>query len=139
VKRRIAALEAAVSDGIDFLTEDIQRMFQNFTLVADSHDQHELTIAAIKGVLLDKGVLTEDEFQAKRNYFLRLMQEDRERRQKELEAKLAEAEEAEVKEEPEEDDPNKDVDPELKRMKQAAVSAGQSRSDPPEATMFSLS
>ena len=138
-KRRIAALEAAVTDGIDLLAEDIQGMFQNFALVADSHDSHELTIAAIKGVLLDKGVITEDEFQEKRSYFVDLMNKDRERRQAALDKALKEAEAKELKEEPEEDDPHADVDPELKRMRAAAAAAGQSRSDPPEATVFSLS
>jgi len=148
VKRRVAALEATMRGGIDGFAQDIANMFENFKIIADAYDSQDVNTAALKSLLLKKGIITEDEFQEERQYFIKVLNDERARRQAELEKLQQEAAE-EAEREAEMDAAVKEIEaqaadgskvtPELRRMHKAAVEAGKAPEDPPEATRFSLS
>jgi hypothetical protein len=138
VKKRIAALEVAWREALQWLFEDIQKMFGNFSVIGDAYDDLDMNVAALKALMIEKGVITEDEFQAKKKYFVGVLNKERRRRQSELqnlqrhaeeEAKrVAEAEEAALD--------GSTVSSELKRMHKAALETGKNPELPSEATIF---
>ncbi len=116
VKRRIGRLEVAWREALQWLMEDIKKMFQNFEVVSDAYDIVDVNIAAVKSLCIDKGVFTEAEFTARQQAIMRLLDAERERRQKELVA--LQAKQREEASRPAEDR----VDPELVKMRDAAAS-----------------
>jgi len=141
VKKRVGRLEIAWREGMQWMAEDIQKMFRNFAIIGDAYDQQDLNVAALKGLLLEKGIITEEEFQAKRGFFSKLLIAERERRQAELKAvqEAAEAKQAEDAEiEAKADEAalgaadGSTVTPELKRMHKAAQEAGSDELHVPE-------
>jgi hypothetical protein len=135
VKKRIGRLEVAWRDGIQWLSEDIQKMYQNFQVVGDAYDRLDINIAAIKAILIEKQVFTEEEFRVKQGFLIGVMDRERMRRQAELkriqeEADAAALKQAEVDAKAAEAEAaasdGSTVSPELKRMHQAATAAGES-------------
>jgi len=136
VKARIGALEIAWREGLQGLMEDIQRMFQNHATIADAYDVLDVNVATVKSLCVDKGVFTEEEYQARRKAIFAILDKERQRRQVELEAKLA-AEQARkeggtgevVKDE-------QVVDPQLVKMRDSAKSTTGADHIPKQATVF---
>jgi hypothetical protein len=142
IKRRIATLEVGWREAMQWLLEDIQAMFQNFGIVADAYDQLDINIAALKAVLIEKGVITEEEFAAKQQHFIGIINAERERRQQELEKMQQEqeledeAEAARVAEAEAGATDGSHVDPQLQEMRRRAVEAGESSDLPDGAFIF---
>lgn len=132
VKKRIASLERVWRGGLDWLLNDIQKMFTNIELLAEGHDNIDLNVAALKSLMVDKGVITEEEFAERRQKLFAITQK---KRMKMLEeARRAEEEAERVKEAEEKAHDGSAVTPELPRMRKAAEDA--SGHVPPEAFEF---
>ena len=149
IKRRIARLEVAWREGLQWLAEDIQKMFQNFTVIGDAYDDLDMNVASLKALLIEANVFTEEEFAEKKEYFIGVLNAERQRRQEEIERLQAEAQQAAEKNdeveqkvaeaEAEAHDGSK-VTPELKRMHKAATEADREHIDVPDgATVFGMS
>ena len=130
VKKRVGRLEVVWREAIQWLLEDIQRMFQNFAVIADAYDEVDINAAALKSLLVEKGVITEEEFASRRGILKDMLIQERTRRQEEMERLKAEEKERRDREDAE-SDPNAD----LRRMKKAAESAA-SNPIPNEAFIF---
>lgn len=142
LKKRIARLEVAWREGLQWIAEDVQKMFGNFTTIADAYDEIDVNVAAVKSLMVDKGLITEEEFSDRREALIKLIQEERKRRQAELEkleeqARLQEEDPEEAERVAEAEKKARDgsrVDPELVKMRQKAEKAKDYR--PPEAFTF---
>lgn len=134
VKRRIATLEVVWRDAVEFLAQDIQAMFGNFEVIADAYDIVDINTAVLKQALIEKGVITEEEFQAKAGELRKVLHRVREKKARELEElrKKAEEEVEEVADPDQPDQPDRD----LVRMKKAAEEAGRAGGFPSSATIF---
>ena len=84
VKRRIGRLEVAWREGIQWLAEDIRKMYLNFTTVADAYDIADVNLATIKSLCVDRGIFTDDDFDARRAAIMEFVDAERKRRQAEL-------------------------------------------------------
>lgn len=136
VKQRIGQLEIAWREGLQGLMEDIRKMFQNFETVGDAYDTLDVNIAAVKSLLVEKGVFTEEEFAKRQRYLFGVLDKERRRRQAELASKLAEAQ---VRTEGKSADVVADkniVDPGLVRLRDKAVATTDADHVPVAATMF---
>jgi multidrug resistance efflux pump len=147
IKKRVARLEVAWREGFDYLLDDVRKMFQNFAVISDAYDQLDVNTMVLKTLLIDKGVISEEEFQAKRQELLEMVARIREQKQKELEEAQRKAAEEEASAEAAEEaarvaeaergaTDGSTVDPELSRMRKAAEAAGQEVSYPTEAFRF---
>ena len=133
VKKRIGRLEIAWREGLQWLAEDLQKMFQNFRVVGDAYDRLDVNVAAIKAILIEKDIITHEEFEEKQTFLIGILNAERQRRQEELqrlqrESDAAALERAELErkaaEAAEGAADGSTVTPELKRIHQAATEAG---------------
>lgn len=139
IKKRVAQLERAFYNGITRISNDMLAMFQNFELVADAHDATEVNLAAVNELLIEKGVFTNEEFQEKRQKFIRVLNEYREKakRAAELEAQgVTSAEKEDVLEAETTAADGSKVDAELISMRRKVIATDEQDHFPPEATIF---
>lgn len=146
IKKRVARLEVAWREGLQWVLEDIQKMFGNFEVIGDAYDDLDINIASLKALLVEKQVITEEEFEAKKQYFIGVMNAERQRRQEELERLQAEAEkkaqedaetDAKVAEAEAQASDGSKVTSELKRMHKAATESDKDNIEVPDgATVF---
>ena len=136
VKQRIGQLEIAWREGLQGLMEDIKAMYANFVTVSDGYDIIDVNIAAVKSLCIDKGVFTEEEYVARRKAIFGILDRERLRRQKELEAKLAEAEAKKAGQAGDTVADENIVDPQLVRMREGAKSTTDDDHIPAAATVF---
>lgn len=66
VEERVQVLEKIHSGGIDWLAKEVQGLFHNDNVIGQAVEDHDTTIAALKALLIEKGIITEEEVQAKR-------------------------------------------------------------------------
>ena len=66
LEARMAAMEKVQADGIDWLVKEIQVLFRNDNVVGEAIENHDTTIAAIRALLVAKGILTDKEIDEKR-------------------------------------------------------------------------
>ena len=66
IEERVQVLEKIQSGGIDWLAKEVQGLFHNDGVIGSAVEQHDTTIAAIKALLIEKGIITDAEVQAKR-------------------------------------------------------------------------
>jgi hypothetical protein len=130
VKRRIGRLEVGWREGIQWLAEDIRKMYLNFTTVSDAYDILDVNLAAIKSLCIDKGIFTEEQFTLRRDDIMAYVDAERTRRQAEMEA-IAEAARVEAAKPPEEK-----VDADLVRMHDSAAATTDEDHIPKSATLF---
>jgi hypothetical protein len=130
VKRRIGRLEVGWREGIQWLAEDIRKMYLNFATISDAYDILDVNIAAIKSLCIDKGVFTEEQFTARRDDIMAYVDAERTRRQAEMEA-IAAAAKAEAEKSPEEK-----VDADLVRMHDSAAATTDEDHIPKSATLY---
>ena len=119
LKRRVKTLETVVSDGIDQLILEVRRLDGNIRVLAEALEQHDTTIAALRAIIVESDVATDDEIDAKRKELEGIrnkVREEAERKAEEANKKYA------------------NVDPELKAMHKAAVEAKDEH--PKEAFIF---
>jgi hypothetical protein len=137
VKRRIGRLEVAWRDGIQWLAEDIRKMFLNFTTIADAYDIADVNLAAIKSLCIDKGIFTDEDFEVRRAVIMKFVDEDRQRRQAELDeltaAAAARTEEAEAAET---SLPVRGLDREAVTIRDAVLASKDESHIPKSATLF---
>jgi len=130
VKKRIGRLEVAWREVLQWLLEDIRKMFKNFETISDAYDILDVNIAAVKSLCVDKGLFTEEEFKARQKYIFGVLDAERTRRQAELEA--AQARQREEAARP----PEERVDPELVRMHESAKATTDADHVPRSATIY---
>lgn len=136
VKKRIGRLEVAWREGMQWLMEDVQKMFGNFETVSDAYDIVDVNIATVKALCIDKGIFTEAEFKLKQGAMFAMVDRIRARKQQELDAALA-AEKAKVNGRVPDVVPDKTiVDPALVKMREAAQATTDEDHVPKHATMF---
>jgi len=130
IKKRIGRLEVAWREVIQWLLEDIRKMFANFETVSDAYDILDVNIAAVKSLCIEKGVFTEAEFAARQKAIFGAIDAERARRQ----AALARAQEEQqaAKAKAAEDAP----DPELVEMRKRAAATKDEDHIPASATIF---
>lgn len=136
VKKRIGRLEVGWREAIQWLLEDIRRMFKNHEDIADAYDVVDVNIAAVKSLCVDKGIFTEEEFKARQKQLFVYVDAERRRRQVELEAKLAEER---AKKEGKSGDVVADknvVDPGLVKMRDSAADTAGKDHEPDSAYIF---
>lgn len=143
VKRRIGRLEIVWREAVQWLSEDVSAMFSNFGTIADAYDTLDINIAATKTLLVEKGVFTEEEFQARRGYLIGVLNAERQRRQDELQRLQAEAQERDEVEAKAQEAESKawdksTVTPGLKKMHRKSKEAGETENlyIPDGATVF---
>lgn len=130
IKSRIGRLEVAWREALQWLMEDIRKMFQNFETVGDAYDIVDVNVASVKSLCIEKGIFTEEEFQKRQKYLFGVLDKERARRQAELEEiakKQAAAPQAPAEGE---------VDPELRRMRASAAATKDTDHVPPQATVL---
>lgn len=66
IEERLEVLENIQSGGIDWLAKEMQGLFHNDNVIGQAVESHDTTIAAIKALLIEKGIITEDEIEAKK-------------------------------------------------------------------------
>ncbi len=66
IEERVQVLEKIQSGGIDWLAKEMQGLFHNDGVIGEAVESHDTTIAAIKALLIEKGIITEAEVEAKR-------------------------------------------------------------------------
>lgn len=136
VKRRIGHLEVAWREVLQWLMEDIRKMMANFGVISDAYDTLDVNIAAIKSLLVSKGIFTEEEFIDRQQYFFGVLDAVREQKQQELDSILAGLKErAAGRSGDTVEDPNI-VDPVLVRMKASAEATTDADHIPVQATVF---
>lgn len=86
---RVRALEKIQSGGIDWLAKEMQGLFHNDRVIGSAVENHDTTIAALKALLIEKGIITEDEVEAKRKEIDDLRAKAEKARAKEAEFKNA--------------------------------------------------
>jgi hypothetical protein len=134
LKARLDVVERVMSDGIDNLINEIRRVDGNIHIIAGGMESIDDNAAALRALLVAKGILTDDEVDGKIVEIRDIRQKARDEAiRKAAEAEKEAAEEAEKAEE--EEKKFKDVDPELRRMKEAAEGAGE-ESHPEGAFVF---
>ena len=146
IKRRIASLEVAWREGIGWLVNDIQSMFSNFAVLIDGHEKVDINVQALKSVLIEKGIITDEEFQAKMVYWQEVYERVREQKEEqrraaeeeaERQAELTTEERNQVAEAERQAMDGSKVDQDLVDMKRAAIAAAEDESPyPSEATVF---
>tara|TARA_Y100000296_G_C4973578_1_gene157112 strand:+ start:114 stop:461 length:348 start_codon:yes stop_codon:yes gene_type:complete len=66
IDKRVGAIEKVQSDGIDWLATEIRNLYSNEQLLADAMETNDTTVAAIRALLVEKGILTDSEIDRKR-------------------------------------------------------------------------
>ena len=66
LKKRLDNLEKIIADGIDELVLDNRNLHHNDTIIAGAMEEHDETIAAIRSLLVDKGLLTDEAIDSRR-------------------------------------------------------------------------
>lgn len=89
IEERVEVLENVQSGGIDWLAKEMQGLFHNDSVIGQAVENHDTTIAAIKALLVEKGIITEQEVEAKRVEIDNLRAKAEEARAKEAEFKKA--------------------------------------------------
>lgn len=85
IEHRLEVIEKIQSGGIDWLAKEVQGLFQNDNVIGEAVEDHDTTIAALKALLVEKGIITEDEVQAKRRQIDKMRADALKARQKEAE------------------------------------------------------
>lgn len=85
IEKRLEVVEKIQSGGIDWLAKEVQGLFQNDNVIGEAVEDHDTTIAALKALLVEKGIITEDEVQAKRKQINKMRADAQKARQKEAE------------------------------------------------------
>jgi hypothetical protein len=130
VKERVAAVEQSQMTGIDMLIGEVRRIDGNVRVVAEGIENVDNAAAALAMLLIAKGVITKEEFQAKEAKIVQLRAEVSAKAKAEQEAVAtqvkADAEEA------------KELAPdtELVQLHNRAVKAGETNEHPEGAFFF---
>jgi hypothetical protein len=66
IEERVQVLEKVQTGGIDWLAKEVQGLFHNDNVIGSAVESHDTTIAAIKALLIEKGIITESEVEAKK-------------------------------------------------------------------------
>lgn len=82
---RIAALEKIQSNGLDWLATEMKSLFQNDNVIGQAVEEHDTTLAALKALLVEKGIITDAEIEAKREEIDRIREDAMKARKKEAE------------------------------------------------------
>jgi len=130
-KKRMAVLEAVMSQGIDQLISEVQRIDYNVNIIAGALDDIDINVATLREIFKEKGIVSAEEFFAKKEVVI-------EAKRKAIEA-AKEAQEAareELTRKAKEMEEHPDVDPELVAMKQNAEVAGEEVDHPEGAYIF---
>lgn len=135
VKRRIGRLEVAWREGLQWLMEDIKKMFDNFVTISDGVDIIDVNLATVKSLCVQKGIFTEEEFKARQTAIFGMLDRAREKKQAELEALQAAEKERSEKASEKVADPNV-VDPALVKMRDRAAATTDDDHVPRHATVF---
>lgn len=85
LEKRIETVEKVQTDGVDCLVNEIKRLFHNDDVIGEAVEQHDTTIAALKALLIDKGIITEREVLDKRKEIDQIRVKAMEARKKEAE------------------------------------------------------
>jgi predicted nucleotidyltransferase len=85
IEKRLEVIEKIQSSGIDWLAKEVQGLFQNDNVIGEAVEDHDTTIAALKALLAEKGIITEDEVQAKRKQIDKMRADAQKARAKEAE------------------------------------------------------
>jgi len=65
LKARVDTIEKVQTEGIDWLATEIKSLFSNDSVIGEAVESHDTTIAAIRALLVSKGILTDEEIDAK--------------------------------------------------------------------------
>jgi len=130
-KQRLDVLERVMSNGIDQLIREIQRVDYNINIIANALEDIDINVATFREIFKEKGIVSAEEFFAKKETVIEAKREALEAARKAQEEALAEAErkKKELEEHP-------GVEPELIAMKQAAEVAGEEVDHPEGAFIF---
>jgi hypothetical protein len=90
LEQRIAVMEKIQADGIDYLVTEIRRLFDNDAVIGQAAEDHDTTIAALRSLLVDKSVLTDDEIGDRRGTINGLRERAEKERAKEMELRQIE-------------------------------------------------
>jgi len=134
LKKRMELIEKLATDGMDAFGQDVRVLYQNQRDLSVIMDELDVTLAAIRLVLVKKLGVSEDDIDAERNLLISIMEK---KKQAEWAAMQAARAEAEVKAEAMKEHAAhiaSGVDPELLRMKAACETT--SEAHPAEAFMF---
>lgn len=85
IEERLETLEKVQGDGVDWLAKEMKGLFHNDAVIGQAVENHDTTIAAIKALLVEKGILTDDEIEAKRKEIDRIRADAMKAREKEAE------------------------------------------------------
>lgn len=85
IEERVQLLEKIQGGGIDWLANEMKGLFQNDDVIGSAVEEHDTTIAAIKALLVEKGILTEREISTKKEQIDRMRAEAVKAREKEAE------------------------------------------------------
>ena len=85
IEERLKVLEKVQGDGIDWLAKEMQGLFHNDGVIGEAVEDHDTTLAALKSLLIDKGIITEGEVQAKRAEIDKMRADSQKARQQEAE------------------------------------------------------
>lgn len=92
LEKRVEVLEKVQTDGIDWLASEVKGLFHNDNVIGQAVEDHDTTLAALKALLIEKGIITEDEVSAKRKEIDLLRENTMKARAKEAELRsVAEA------------------------------------------------
>jgi len=127
VKRRLETLEKIQTDGIDWLAHEVRGLYHNEQLLASAMEEQDNLLAAMRALLVGKGICTNQEIDDKKKEVegirQRAIEAQKEQEQEQEQAREKEAQEA------------LQPDPEMDRMKRAAESAA-GEGHPTEAFIF---
>ena len=65
IRARVETMEKIQGEGIDMLAQEIRGLYENDRVIGSAAEQHDTTIAAIRALLVGKGILTNDEIEQK--------------------------------------------------------------------------
>jgi 2-oxoglutarate dehydrogenase complex dehydrogenase (E1) component-like enzyme len=82
---RLTLLEKVQTDGVDLLAREMKGLFHNDSVIGQAVEAHDTTIAAIKALLIEKGILTSEEIEAKGKEIDKMRAQAMEARKKEAE------------------------------------------------------
>ena len=88
LKGRVETLEKVQTDGIDWLANEVKNLFQNDKVIAGGLESQDNTVAAIRALLVEKGILTDPEIDAKTQEVEDLRTKAIQRKEEELKQKL---------------------------------------------------
>lgn len=119
LKKRLEAVEGTLRQGTDWLVQEIRNLYANEQIISEALEEQDVNIAAIRSLLVERGVLTDSAIDARRGELTDIKARVRAKKEQELQ----------------EQEGRPQADPELLRMQDAAIEAGKD-GHPPEAFIF---